>query len=168
MVMERATSARHAGEIVGALIEEHGYATYGGNSHLFADANEGWVLIDYAGGQGLWVAERLGPDEVRVLYPGYIGDFPTEFEDDPDHMGSATLVRFAVEQGWWDPEGDRPFNLHRVYGRTFPSDPSQEDPHNLFRYPPGLEAEIAAMAPVSVADMMSLVRDPRWSNDGSG
>ncbi len=168
MVMERATSARHAVEIVGALIEEHGYATYGGNSHLFADANEGWVLIDYAGGQGLWAAERLRPDEVRVLYPGYIGDFPTDFEDDPDHVGSANLVRFAVEQGWWDPEGDEPFNLHRVYGRTFPSDPSQEDPHNLFRYPPKLEAEIAAMAPVSVADMMSLVRDPRWSNDGSG
>jgi dipeptidase len=168
IVMERATSARNAVEIVASLIEEHGYATYGGNSHLFADAEEGWVLIDYAGGRGLWAAERLGPDEVRVLYPGYIGDFPVEFEGDPDHMGSDNLVRFAVEQGWWDPDGGEPFNLHRVYGSPFPSDPTQEDPHNLFRYPPLLEREITAMAPVSVADMMALVRDPRWSNDGSG
>lgn len=168
MAMERATSAREAVEIVGNLIEEHGYATYGGNSHLFADAQEGWVLIDYAGGQGLWAAERLGPDQVRVLYPGYVGDFPTDFQDRPGYMGSEHLVRFAVEQGWWDPDGDEPFNLHRVYGQTFPSAPGQSDPHNVFRYPPRLEEEIAALAPLSLADMMALVRDPRWSNDGSG
>lgn len=168
IAMERATTAREAAEIVGRLIEKHGYATYGGNSHLFADPEEGWVLIDYAGGQGLWAAERLESDEVRVLYPGYIGDFPVDFGDDPDHMGSENLVSFAVERGWWDPEGEEPFNLHEVYGRMFPSDPSQEDPHNLFRYPPRLEEEVAAMAPMRLRDMMALVRDPRWSNDGSG
>lgn len=168
IVMERATSAREAVEIVGRLIEEHGYATYGGNSHLFADAEEGWVLIDYAGGQGLWAAERLGPNEVRVLYPGHIGDFPVDFQGDPAHMGSANLVSFAVEQGWWDPAGGQPFDLHRVYGQPFPSAPGQDDPHDLFRYPPQLQEEIAAMAPVRVQDMMALVRDPRWSNDGSG
>lgn len=168
IVMERATSAREAVEIVGALIDEHGYATYGGNSHLFADAQEGWVLIDYAGGKGLWAAERLKADEVRVLYPGHIGDFPVDFRGDPDRMGSANLVSFAVEQGWFSPEAGEPFNLQRVYGRVFPSDPSQDDPHNLFRYPPRLQEEIAAMAPVGLGDMMALVRDPRWSNDGAG
>lgn len=35
--MERATSAREAVEVVGDLMDEHGYSTYGGNSHLFAD-----------------------------------------------------------------------------------------------------------------------------------
>jgi dipeptidase len=168
MAMERARSAREAAEIVGGLVDEHGYATYGGNSHLFADPAEGWVLIEFAGGQGLWAAQRLGPDEVRVLYPGYIGDFPLEYADDPDYMGSDNLVSFAVERGWWDPESGEPFNLHRVYGRTFPSAPSRDDPHNLFRFPPRLEDEIETMAPVSLPDMMALVRDPRWSNDGSG
>jgi dipeptidase len=168
MVMERAHSAREAVEIVADLIETYGYATYGGNSHLFADPDEGWVFIDYAGGQGLWAAERLGPDQVRVLYPGYIGDFPVDFDADPNHMGSANLVSFAVEHGWWDPDSGEPFNLHSVYGQTFPSDPSREDPHNLFRYPPLLERQITAMAPLRVQDMMALVRDPRWSNDGSG
>lgn len=168
IVMERATSAREAAEIVGALIDEHGYATYGGNSHLFADADEGWVLIDYAGGQGLWAAERLGPGEVRVSYPGYIGDFPVDFQDDPDFMGSSNIVDFAVEQGWWDPDSGEPLNLHRVYGEPFPSAPGQDDPHRLFRDPPLLEEEVAAMAPLGLADMMALVRDPRWSNDGAG
>lgn len=168
IVMERATSARHAVEIVGSLIEEHGFATYGGNSHLFADADEGWVLIDYAGGQGLWAAERLGPDEVRVSYPGYIRDFPVDFESDPDFTASDNIVDFAVEQGWWDPDSGEPFDLHVVYGEPFPSAPGQDDPHRLFRYPPTLEAEIEALGSIGLPDMMALVRDPRWSNDGSG
>lgn len=168
IAMERATSAREAVQIVEALIDEYGYATYGGNSHLFADSTEGWVLINYAGGQGLWAAERLGPDEIRVSYPGYIGDFPVDFQDDPNYLGSSNLISFAEGQGWWDPASGEPFNLHRVYGRPFPSAPDQDDPHNLFRYPPLLEEQIEELAPISVAQMMALVRDPRWSNDGSG
>jgi len=58
IVMERATSAREAVEIVGGLIDQYGYSTYGGNSHMFADREEGWILIDFAGGAGLWVAGR--------------------------------------------------------------------------------------------------------------
>ncbi len=168
IAMERATSAREAVEIVGALMEEYGYATYGGNSHLFADSEEGWVVINFAGGVGLWAAERLGSDDIRVSYPGYIGDFPLDYEGNPNFMGSANLVQFAIQQGWWNPESGEPFNLHEVYGRPFPSAPGQEDPHNLFRYPPLLEQQIRDSAPVSVAQMMALVRDPRWSNDGSG
>jgi len=168
MAMERAATAREAVEILGRLMDEHGYATYGGNSHLFADSLEGWVVINYAGGQGLWAAEHLGPDEVRVSYPGYIGDFPVDFRSSPDFMGSENIVSFAVEQGWWDPGSGETLNLHEVYGQPFPSAPGQPDPHNVFRYPPLLEEEIQAMGPLSVADMMALVRDPRWSNDGSG
>lgn len=59
-------------EIVGQLIDKYGYSTYGGNSHMFADSQEGWVLIDFAGNKGLWIAERLGPNDIRMSYPGYI------------------------------------------------------------------------------------------------
>jgi dipeptidase len=168
IVMERAGSAREAVEIVGALIDDYGYATYGGNSHLFADADEGWVFINFAGGQGLWAAERLGPGAVRVSYPGYIGDFPVDFQAHPDYRGSANLVEFAVEKGWWDPQGEAAFNLQRVYGQPFPSPPGDVGPEARFRYPPELEEEIAELAPVSLEDMLALVRDPRWSDDAAG
>ena len=56
IVLERAQTAREGVEIVAALIAEHGYSTYGGNSHIFADADEAWVVIEFAGGRGLWVA----------------------------------------------------------------------------------------------------------------
>ncbi|RYP46931.1 hypothetical protein DL769_011361 [Monosporascus sp. CRB-8-3] len=66
------------------LARLHGYATYGGDSRLIADAEERGVVWEFAGEQKLWAAGRLGDDEVRVLYPGYIEDFPVDFSDSED------------------------------------------------------------------------------------
>jgi len=165
IVMERAETARAGVELIGELIAEHGFATYGGNTHLIADPDEGWVVWEFAGGQGLWAAERLGPDEVRVLYPGYIEDFPVGFDNDPDFMGSANLVDFAVEQGWWDPDAGEPFNVFEVYGHQ-----EREARTGGFKYmtQAELEEELEAMAPVSERDMIERVRDPRITDDEAG
>lgn len=174
IAMERAHSAREAVQIVGDLINRYGYTTYGGNSHLFADADEGWVLIEMAGGQGLWAAERLGPDEVRVSYPGYIEDFPAEPGGDTDHLSSPNLVSYAVQRGWWDPASGTPFNVHEVYGTPFPGQPvpvgATADPTDKgpYRHPPSLEAEFRRLVPATLQDVMRIVRDPRWSDDRSG
>ncbi|MDH4073132.1 MAG: C69 family dipeptidase [Gammaproteobacteria bacterium] len=157
IVMERARTAREAVEIVGALIDEHGYSTYGGNSHMFADENEGWVLIDFAGGQGLWIAERLGPDDVRMSYPGYISEIPLDFLEHDDFMGSANFVSFAIEQGWYDPDGGEPFDVTKVYGTDEERYPRDE-----------MEQELRAAAPVDLRRMMNAVRDPRISKDTTG
>ena len=157
VVMERARSAEEAVEIVGELIDTYGYSSYGGNSHLFADSREGWVLIDYAGGQGLWIARRLGPDEVFVSYPGYIGEVPLDFMEHPDFRGSANFIDFAIEQGWYDAESGAAFNPDKVYGT------------NYVRYPRSeLEQELAAAAPLSLRDLLDAVRDPRISKDTTG
>jgi dipeptidase len=116
IVMERARSARESVEIVGGLIDEYGYSTYGGNSHMFADREEGWILIDFAGGAGLWVAERLGPDDIRVSRPGYIGEIPLDFQNSSDFMGSSNLISFAEKHGWFDRELGEPFNVNKIYG----------------------------------------------------
>lgn len=169
IAMERATTAREAVEIIGGLIDEYGYSTYGGNSHLFADENEGWVFIEFAGGEGLWAAERLGPDEVRVSYPGYINEFPTDFEDSSDYMGSPNIVDFAIDQGWHE-EKEETIDLQEAYGVPFPGidvDPI-EDHYIANRIPYEREEELRAMAPVSLEDMLAHVRDPRWSNDAAG
>jgi dipeptidase len=166
IALERARSAREAVEITGALIDRHGYATYGGNSHLFADAREGWVMLELAGGRGLWVAERLGDDDVRVSYPGYIGEVPRGYRDHPDFMGSANLISFAVAQGWWDPDAGEPFDVHRVYGRQ--GVPMRSPPGKAVT-PATLEAELRAKAPeITLRDLMALVRDPRIADDEAG
>lgn len=157
IAMERARTAREAVEIVGALIDRYGYSTYGGNSHMFADENEGWVLLNFAGGQGLWIAERLGPDEVRMSYPGYIREIPLDFQASDNYMGSDNFISFAVEQGWYDPESGEPFNVMDVYA-------NDED-----RYPrSAMERELKAAAPLSLRQFMDAVRDPRISKDSTG
>jgi dipeptidase len=114
IVMERARSARHGVEIIGALIAQFGYSTYGGNSHLIADADEAWVVIECAGGVGLWAAERLGDDSIRASRPGYIEMIPVGDKDNPDFLYADNLVSFAIEQGWY--RTDEVFNFNRVYG----------------------------------------------------
>lgn len=164
IALERATTAEEAVEVIGELIDEHGFATYGGNSHMIADPNEGWVVKQMAGGQGLWVAERLGPDEIRVSYPGYIGEIPQNFQDDPNYMGSDNLISFAADQGWYDPNTSQTFNVHEVYG-------DQDLPLRSgakYMSQAAIEEELANTAPVTVDEMMAMVRDERIADDEAG
>ena len=157
IVMERARSAEQAVEIVGELIDTWSYSTYGGNSHLFADASEGWVLINYAGGKGLWIARRLGPDEVFMSYPGHVGVIPPDFRSHPDFRGSKNFIDFAVEQGWYDPASGEPFDADRIYGTGAVRYPREE-----------MERELKAAAPVTLREMLDAVRDRRISKDSTG
>lgn len=161
IVMQRAHSAREAVEIIGRLMDEYGYSTYGGNSHLFADADEGWVVINFAGGQGLWIAERLGPDDVRMSYPGYILEIPADFQDNPDYMSSDNFLSFAVEQGWYDPAAAKPFNVNTIYGNG----EGRSEPVRI------IEERLrdrAAAGGVTLRDLMASVRDPMISGDTNG
>jgi dipeptidase len=119
IVLERARTAREAVDIAVGLIEKYGDFTYGGNSHVFADANEGWVLLEFAGGKGLWVAHRLGPDDVWLNWRGYnkvgyVQTLPADLAKSPDYRASKNFVSFAVEQGWYKADG-KPFNVVDVY-----------------------------------------------------
>lgn len=164
IALERARTAREAVEIVGTLIDEHGYVTYGGNSHLFADPREGWVMIEYAGGQGLWIAERLGPDEIRASYPGYVQEVPLDFRERDDWRGSANFVDFAVAQGWYDPAAGEPFDADVVYGLGG----TMRDPGLNFVSPGQIERELAERVPITVPELMAMVRDPRIADDQAG
>lgn len=159
IAMERTKTAREAVEIIGGLIDKYGYATYGGNSHLFADVNEGWVFINFAGGQKLWVAQRLGPDEVRASRPGYIGDVPLDYQKHPDFMGSANLVEFAVMQGWYDPKSDQPFNVNKVYGDGLMRHPAVDMMEKRLR---------AQKGKIGVTEVMAAVRPLELTRDTAG
>ena len=116
IVIERAKTAREGVLLIGYLIAEYGYSTYGGNSHIIADPDEAWVVIEFAGGQGLWAAERLGPDSIRASRPGYINEIPVHNAAHDDYLYSHNLVSFAVSQGWYDAKEGTPFNVNDIYG----------------------------------------------------
>lgn len=116
IVLDRATTARAGVELIGDLIARYGYSTYGGNSHLIADADEAWVVIEYAGGQGLWVAERLGTDALRASRPGWIAEVPGDLDGGGRFLAAPHFIDFAREQGWYDPARDGTFDANRIYG----------------------------------------------------
>lgn len=126
MAMQQARTASEAVDVVGRLIDQYGFSTYGGNSHLFADPDEGWIVINYAGSQGLWVAERLGANEVRLSYPGYLNTIPARYIDfenlrlrpNREYKASDNFIAFAVEQGWYDAESREPFDANSIYGEV--------------------------------------------------
>jgi dipeptidase len=161
LVLERAKTAREGVELIGALIARHGHSTYGGNSHLIADAEEGWVVIQFSGGQGLWAAERLGPDSIRASRPGYIGDIPFK-QTHPDFLYSSNLISFAVAQGWFDPETSDVFNANAIYG------------DGLYRWAgvSWIEDEMKARARrpqrISFEDIAWAIRTPRLTGDTAG
>ena len=161
IAMERAHSAREAVEIIGDLMNRYIYSTYGGNSHMFADRDEGWVVINFAGGQGLWIAERLGPDDVRMSYPGYIEEVPLDFQSHPDYMGSDNFISFAVDQGWFDPASGEPFNVNDIYGNG-------EGRSEGVQVIEARALADAANGGVTLRHMMSYVRDPLIAGDPAG
>ena len=159
IVMQRARTAREAVEIAGQLIDQNGFSTYGGNSHLFADQNEGWVVINFAGGRGLWVAQRLGPNEIRVSRPGYIGEIPLDYNEHPDFMGSPNLLEVAVERGWYQPESGRPFNVNAIYGDGKMRSPAVQL----------IEARLRELkGRITLKHVLAAVRAPEVTKDSNG
>jgi dipeptidase len=163
VMMERAKTAREAVEVISRLIDQYGHATFGGNVHLIADAEEGWIIEEFAGGQSLWAARRLGPDDILVIRPGHIRDFPLNYLDDPNYMGSDNLISFALEQGWYDPESGRPFNI----SETYESDYDEMQAGHQRRVSAVIQAEqtLRAKAPnITLRDVMEILRDQRFLN----
>ena len=159
VVLERARSARQAVEICADLIARHGEATYGGNSHIFADADEAWVMIQFAGGQGLWVAERLGADSIRASRPGYVLEVPVGVQSHPDFMWSPNFARFARDKGWY---AGGPFDANAIYG----------DGKGRWDGVKWIETEMAGRAArpekIGLADMVWAVRTAKLTGDTAG
>ena len=159
LVMERATTAREGVELIGRIIAEHGESTYGGNSHIIADPDEAWVVIQFAGGKGLWAAERLGLQSIRASRPGYIELIPVDEPEHPDFLYSSNLVSFATAQGWYS---DGPFNVNAIYG----------DGKGRWEGVRWIEDEMATRAArcekIGLADVMWALRTHRLTGDTAG
>ncbi|MEX2495734.1 MAG: C69 family dipeptidase [Woeseia sp.] len=168
IALERARTAREAVDIVVDLIERHGFTTYGGNSHVFADPDEGWVLLELAGGKGLWVARRLGPDDVWLNWRGYhefgyVQTLPANWRENPDYLASDNFVSFAVEQGWHEPEAGAAFDVIGTYAR-----PDQYSEHTA-QEARRIEAAVRAAAPdVVVQDLMDALHSAGTDSSGYG
>ena len=159
IVLERAKSARQAVNIVANLIKKYGESTYGGNSHIFADSNEAWVMIQFAGGVGLWVAERLGPDSIRASRPGYIEKIPIKQKNNSNYLFSDNLIKFCKDKKWYS---KGPFNVNKILG----------DGKGRWEGVQWIEEKIKKLSKrpekISLEDVMWAIRTPKLTGDTAG
>lgn len=117
-------------------------------------------MIEFSGGKGLWLAERLGADAIRASRPGYIGLVPIDDPGHGDFLYPAHFVAFAQEQGWHRP--GTPFDANHVYG----------DGKGRWAGAQWIEAEMAVRAArpekIGLADLFWAVRTERLTGDTAG
>ena len=159
IVLERAKSAREAITIASILIKKYGESTYGGNSHIFADSKEAWVMIQFAGGKGLWAAERLGPNTIRASRPGYIEEIPINEKNNPNFLYSENLIKFCKNKGWYS---KGPFDVNKILG----------DKKGKWKGVKWIESKMKKLAKrpkkIKLKDVMWAIRTPKLTGDTAG
>ena len=181
ITLQRATSARHAIQLIDELTREYGYCGPG-ETFSISDKNEAWMMELIGKGPGVkgivWVAARV-PD-------GYIGahanasritTFPL---DDPENwLHSKDVVSFAIEKGFYQESPGKPFSFRDAYhpdqspfskragaGRVWSvfrrSAPSKNFSSDYFRNVEGAEDYplfIKPDHPLELTEVMGLMRD---------
>ncbi|MBS3818327.1 C69 family dipeptidase [bacterium] len=127
LAMERCRTAREAIQLMGNLAEKYGYGHDSGEMLAVADPQEVWMFeimpvgplwSPESGKPGaVWCAQRVPDDHVSVCpNESRIGEINLENKD--KFMASPNVVSFAVDQGFYDPEKEDPFNWKRAYSPT--------------------------------------------------
>jgi dipeptidase len=113
LVAEKATSAREAVRLAGALVEKFGYRA-SGRTYSIADKTEAWMLALLRGRH--WYAQRVPDDEVAVI-PNYFTIRGIDPSDADHFMGSPDIVEYAAKNGWYDEAKDGPFDFKNAFDR---------------------------------------------------
>ncbi len=111
IMAQRAKTAREAIHIAGSLIEQFGYRG-SGRSYCISDREEAWVLSAVKGRR--WAAARVPDDEVMIL-PNYYPIAEMDIKDTVNYLGSADLISYAQERGWYKPNENEKFNFRKTY-----------------------------------------------------
>jgi dipeptidase len=179
LALQRAKTAREAIKIMTDLVNEYGYASTG-ESFSVADKNEAWVLELIGKGEfgkgAVWVAARV-PEGYIAAHANQSRVRKINWKDKNNWMWADDLVDFARERGWFDGKKEDfsfvdaynpvdPVSLLLCEGRVWSifrrAAPSQNFSADYWRCVVGAEPYplfIKPDKPVTVEDMMALVRD---------
>lgn len=125
--LQRYTSAREATAFIGQLMSKYGFlpSCVGESETLVVgDTREIWIFEVFSVGPGwdplsgnpgaIWVAKRVPEDHALVVANWSIIKEVDE-TDQKNIMVSSNYKQFAIEKGWFDPEGTKPFIWQDVY-----------------------------------------------------
>jgi len=110
LAMERASTAREAVALMGAMAKKYGF--YGAGSFegsaeslMVSDPTEGWVfhvLPDPTGTTAIWAGQRVPAGHVTVV-PNIFIIRDVDLADKANFQGSANMYTIAKAKGWWTP-----------------------------------------------------------------
>ncbi|MBI5266246.1 MAG: C69 family dipeptidase [candidate division Zixibacteria bacterium] len=138
IVAGRARTSREGVRLAGQLVERFGYAG-SGRTYIISDPREGWLFCAVQGRH--WVAQRVPDNQVAVIANSYTVQ-TVDLADTVNYLGSADIISYATERGWYHQATDGAFNFARAYAN--PEDAT--DPRNIGRQWDGLR-RLAAVPP---------------------
>lgn len=168
-VAKKARSAREAVYIIGSMVEEYGYSG-SGRTYVIADPAEGWIVSVVQGRH--WVAQRV-PDDCVMTIPNYYVIGKVDLNDKENFAGSADLVDYAIQRGWYNPETDGEFSFRNAYAskKTIKSDHNVKRHANAYNFFFGIDRQdddpiaLQPLNPVSVSDVMDALSLPKICNE---
>lgn len=116
VTLERAKTAREAVEMMGDLVEKHGYASEG-ESFTIADKNEVWVMEMIGKGAekgAVWIAVRI-PDNAISGHANEPRIRKVDMKDKKNVLHSKDVISFARKRGYFTGK-DEDFSFADAYG----------------------------------------------------
>ncbi len=110
-VAQRARSAREGVHIAAQLVKGLGYGA-SGRTYIISDPHEGWLFAVTRGRH--WAAARVPDDEVAMIANTYT-IHNVDLSDTLNFRGSADIIDYATERGWYNPDEDGEFDFAAAY-----------------------------------------------------
>jgi len=124
IALERASTARQAVTLMGALAEQYGFygvstgVEEGAETLMVIDPNEGFVFhilpSDSNGTSAIWIAQRV-PDDSATVVANMFTIRQVNLSDTFNFLGSSNMHDIAQEHGWWDPTSGEPLDFTAVF-----------------------------------------------------
>jgi dipeptidase len=125
--LQRCKTARDAITVITSLVEKYGFLPSCGpesEALCIADTNEAWVLEvfsvgkDWTPGSGkpgaIWAAQRV-PDDHVAMVPNWSIIKEIDLSKPNWFKASKNYKQVAIDHGWYDPNGNKPFIWQEVY-----------------------------------------------------
>jgi len=125
--LQRYKTAREAVLFIGQLMETYGFLPSSGDgseSLVIADVNEAWVFEVMGVGKGwkkdsgkpgaIWAAQRVPDDHVGII-PNQSIIKEINSKNKANFLVSKNFMQFAIDKGWYNPKGNKPFVWQDVY-----------------------------------------------------
>ncbi|MCF8371891.1 MAG: C69 family dipeptidase [Bacteroidales bacterium] len=125
--LQRCSTAIDALNLITGLLEKYGFlpSCVGESEDLvIGDKNEIWVLEVFSVGNSwspesgkpgaIWAAQRVGDDQALII-PNWSIIKEINLEDKANFRASSNYMQEAIDRGWYDPAGSKPFIWQEVY-----------------------------------------------------